>query len=138
MQQTSLSWSAVLQQVRWLPWCKKVLYTGTLLYIYTLCPRKNGPPNHALNFPKLVSFAQFQFNSMNICLLFIKVPILVKICPTVIEILTFNNWSQKCTVSRSVISYLQSMGLTDVSIDAIVALAKQKQTKWCLVPKILF
>jgi len=37
-----------------------------------------------------------------------------------------------------VISYLQSMELTDVSIDAIVALAKQKQTKWCLVPKILF
>jgi len=32
------------------------------------------------------------------------------------------------------------MELTDVSIDAIVALAKQKQkqTKWCLVPKILF
>ena len=28
--------------------------------------------------------------------------------------------------------------LTDVSIDAIVALAKQKQTNWCLVPKILF
>ena len=27
------------------------------------------------------------------------------------------------------------MELTDVSIDA---LAKQKQTKWCLVPKILF
>jgi len=30
------------------------------------------------------------------------------------------------------------MKLTDVSIDAIVALVKQKQTKWCLVPKILF
>ena len=30
------------------------------------------------------------------------------------------------------------MELTDVSIDANVALAKQKQTKWCLVPKILF
>jgi len=30
------------------------------------------------------------------------------------------------------------MELTDVSTDAIVALAKQKQTKWCLVPKILF
>jgi len=28
--------------------------------------------------------------------------------------------------------------LTDVSIDAIVALAKQKQTNWCFVPKILF
>jgi len=64
-------------------------------------------------------------------------PILVKICPTVIEILTFNKWSQKFTVSRSVISYLQSMQLTDVSIDAI-PLAKQKQTKWCVVPKIWF
>jgi len=30
------------------------------------------------------------------------------------------------------------MKLTDVSIEAIVALEKQKQTKWCLVPKILF
>ena len=28
--------------------------------------------------------------------------------------------------------------ITDISVDAIVALAKQKQTKWCLVPKILF
>ena len=50
----------------------------------------------------------------------------MKICPTVIEILTFNKWPQKFTVSRSVISYLQSMELTDVSIDAILALAKQK------------
>jgi len=30
------------------------------------------------------------------------------------------------------------MELTDVSIDATVALAKQKQTKWCLVRKIMF
>jgi len=30
------------------------------------------------------------------------------------------------------------MELTDVSIDTVVVLAKQKQTKWCLVPKILF
>jgi len=75
---------------------------------------------------------------MNICLFSIKVPILAKICPTVIEILTFNKWSQKFTISRSVISDLQSMELTDVSIDAIIALAKQKQTKWCLLPKILF
>jgi len=75
---------------------------------------------------------------MNICLFSIKVPILVKICPTVIEILTFSKWPQKFTVSRSVISYLQSMELTDVIIDAIVALAKQKQTKWCLILKILF
>jgi len=48
----------------------------------------------------------------------------VKICHTVIEILTFNKWSQKFTFSRSVISYLQSMELTDVSIDA-----KQKTNK---------
>jgi len=33
---------------------------------------------------------------------------------------------------------LRSMKLTDVSIDAIVALAKQKETNWYLVPKILF
>jgi len=75
---------------------------------------------------------------MNICLFSIKVPILVKTCRTVIEILPFNKWSQKFTASRSVLSYLQSMELTDVSIDAIVALAKQKQTKRCLVPKISF
>jgi len=81
---------------------------------------------------------KFQFNSMNICPFSIKVPILVKICPTVIEILTFNKWSQKFTVSRSLISYLESMELTDVSIDAIVALSKQKQTKWYVVPKIVF
>jgi len=60
----------------------------------------------------------------------------VKICPTVIEILTFNKWSQNFTVSRSVISYLESMELTDVIIDTIVALAKQNG--WCVVPKILF
>jgi len=30
------------------------------------------------------------------------------------------------------------MELTNASIDAIVALAKQKQTKWFFVPKILF
>jgi len=36
------------------------------------------------------------------------------------------------------LSYLRSMELTEVSIDEIVALAKQKQTKWCLVSKILF
>ena len=62
----------------------------------------------------------------------------MKICPTVIEILIFNKWSLKFNVSRSVLPYLRSMELIDVSVDAIVALAKQKQTKWCLVPKILF
>ena len=50
------------------------------------------------------------------------------IYPTVIEILTFNKkWSSKFTVSRWVLSYLGSMELTDVSIDAIDTLAKQKQ-----------
>jgi len=93
--------------------------------IYTVSTKKR-PPKHALKFSKLASFAQFQFNSMNICLFSIKVPILVKICLIVIEILTFNKWSQKFTVSRSVISYVESMQLTDVSIDAIVVLAKQK------------
>jgi len=43
--------------------------------------------------------------------------ILVKICRTVIEILIFNKRSLKFTVSRSVLSYLWSMELTDVSID---------------------
>jgi len=43
------------------------------------------------------------------------------------EILTFNEWSLKFTISRSVLSYLRSMELTDVSIEAIVALSKQKQ-----------
>jgi len=47
-------------------------------------------------------------------------PILEKICPIVIEILTFNKRSLKFTVSRSVLSYLRSMVLTDVSIDANV------------------
>jgi len=61
-------------------------------------------------------------------------PILVKICITVVEILTFNKWSSKVYrfQKRSLLE------LTDVSIDAIVALAKQKQIKWCLVPKISF
>jgi len=34
-------------------------------------------------------------------------------------------------------AFLRSMELTNVNTDAI-ALAKQKQTKWCLVPNILF
>jgi len=37
-----------------------------------------------------------------------------------------------------VLTYLQSMELTDVSIDANVTFAKQKQIKWCVVLKILF
>jgi len=43
----------------------------------------------------------------------------VKICPTIIEILTFDKWSLKFTVSKSVLSYLRSMDLTDVSIGAL-------------------
>jgi len=99
---------------------------------------KKRPPKHFLKSSKLANFARLQFNSMNMCLFSIKLPILVKICPTVIEILTFNKWSLKFTVYRSVFSCLRSMKLTDVSIDAIVALAKQKETNWYLVPKILF
>jgi len=45
---------------------------------------------------------------------------------------------QKFTISRSALSYLVHGVDSDVSIDAIVAFAEQKQTKWCLVPKILF
>jgi len=40
---------------------------------------------HAQKLSKLASFAQLQFNSMNICLFSIKVPILVKIGPTIID-----------------------------------------------------
>ena len=45
------------------------------------------------------------------------------------EILTFNEWSLKFTISRSVLSYLRSMELTDVSNDADVAFAKQQETR---------
>jgi len=44
---------------------------------------------------KLASFAQLQFNSMNICLFSLKLAILLKICPTLIEIVTFSKWSLK-------------------------------------------
>jgi len=53
-------------------------------------------------------------------------PILLKICPTVIEILTFSKWSSKVYRFQKR-AFLRSMELTDVSIDAVVALAKQKQ-----------
>jgi len=49
-------------------------------------PREISPLSMLKNFSKLASFAEFQFNSMNICIFSIKVPILVKICPTIIEI----------------------------------------------------
>jgi len=48
----------------------------------------------------------------------------MKICPTVIEILTFNQCSLKFTVSRSVLSYLRSMELTDVSIASRIGKTK--------------
>ena len=54
---------------------------------------KMPPPEHVQKSSKLASFMQFQFNSMNICVFSIKLPILVKIRPTVIEILAFNKWS---------------------------------------------
>jgi len=63
---------------------------------------KKRPPKHFLKSSKLANFAWLQFNSMNMCLFSIKMPILVKICPTVIEILTFNKWSLKFTVYRRV------------------------------------
>jgi len=35
---------------------------------YTLCPRKNGLPEHVYKSSKLARFGQLQFNNMNICL----------------------------------------------------------------------
>jgi len=60
----------------------------------------NNPPSPwaCLKSSKLASFAQLRFKSTNICLFSIKLPISVKISPTVIEI----NGLQKFTVSRSV------------------------------------
>jgi len=71
---------------------------------------------------------------MNICLFSIKLPILVKICPTVIEMLTFNKWSSKVYRFLKRAFLLAVHGVDSVvSIDTVVALAKLKQTKWCLV-----
>jgi len=61
----------------------------------------------------------------------------MKICHTVVKILTFNKRLRSLPFPEACLSYLRSMEITDVSIDAVVVLAKQKQTKWCLVPKIL-
>jgi len=58
--------------------------------VYTVSTKKRPPLSMFKKTSKLASFAQLQFNSMNICLFSIELPILVKICPTVIEILTFN------------------------------------------------
>ena len=74
---------------------------------------------------KLASFAQLQFNSMNICLFLIKFPILVKISPTIIHIL---KWSLKVYhfLKRAFLLIFDGVD-SDVNIDAIVTLAKQKQ-----------
>jgi len=48
--------------------------------------------------------AQLQVNGMNICLSSMKLPILVKISHTVIEMLTFNKWSLKVYRFHSVLS----------------------------------
>ena len=79
---------------------------------------------------------------MNIRLFSIKLPILVKICTTITEILTFNKWSQNFTISRSVLSYLRSMELTDVSMDAMLQWQNKNkqiillQIKFVLYPKL--
>jgi len=68
---------------------------------------------------------------MNICLFSIKLPILVKICPTVIEIVYRHLINGLKSLPFPEARFLtRSMESTDVSIDAIVALAKQKQTIW--------
>ena len=54
---------------------------------------KTAPLSMFKKSSKLASFVQVQFNNMNIGLFSIKLPILVKICCTIIEILTFNKWS---------------------------------------------
>jgi len=62
---------------------------------------------------------------MNICRFSIKLPILEKISPIVMKYRHLINGLHKFTVSRSVLSCLQSMEVdSGVSIDA---LAKQKQ-----------
>jgi len=73
----------------------QILHTKQLwVLLFLHCVHeKNGLPKHVLKSSKLASFAQLQFSSMNICLFSIKMSTLVKICPTVIEILTFNKWS---------------------------------------------
>jgi len=74
--------------------------TGNMYTVFT----KKTAPSMFKNLQKLASFGQLQFNSINVCFS-ITLPTLVKICPTVTEILTFNKWSQKFTVSRNVLSY---------------------------------
>ena len=54
-------------------------------------------------------------------------PVLVKICHTIIDILTLNKMVLKVYCCQKRAFLLTFMELTDISIDAIVALAKQKQ-----------
>jgi len=62
---------------------------------------------------------------MNSYLFSIKIPIFVKIGPTITEILTFNKWSSKVYRSQKR-AFLLTFHVVDsyVSIDAIIALAK--------------
>jgi len=77
---------------------------------------------------KISKLCAIKFNSMNICLFSIKLPILAKISFTVIEILTFNKWFSEVYHFQKRAFLLTFHGVdSDVSIDAIVALAKQKQ-----------
>jgi len=74
---------------------------------------------------------------MNICLFSIKLPILVKICPTVTEILTL----YECSPKACLLSYLRSMKLTDVNINTICRIGRTKANKMVFsvkVSKILF
>jgi len=69
---------------------------------------KKWPPEHVQKSRKLAIFAQSQFNSMNICLFSMKLPILVKISHTIIEILAFNKWFSKVyRFHKRVLSYLR-------------------------------
>jgi len=58
----------------------------------TLCPRKKAIQACLKLFKISKLCTILQFNTISICLFSIKLPILVKICPTVIEILTFKKW----------------------------------------------
>ena len=51
----------------------------------------------------------------------------MKICLTVIEILTLNKWSSEVYHFQCFLTYVQYGVDFDVSIDAVLALAKQKQ-----------
>jgi len=66
------------------------------------------------------------------------VPILVKITPTIIEMLTFNKWSSKVYSFYKSAFLLMFHGVdNDVSIWHNCCISKTK-TKWYLVAKILF